>query len=79
MSPALMGAIVSFLVFWWGGFSVVVVVCLRYRKKVVWKRGGEVEVRAGLLIIYHAITVTVETTSMADLRQLHHLPEQFQM
>ena len=60
----------------------VVVVCLRYRwggKKVVWKRGGEVEVRAVLLIIYHAITVTVETTSMADLRQLHHLPEQFQM
>ena len=48
-------------------------------KKVVWKRGGEVEVRAVLLIIYHAITVTVETTSMADLRQLHHLPEQFQM
>jgi hypothetical protein len=48
-------------------------------KKVAWKRGGEVEVRAVLLIIYHAITVTVETTSMADLRQLHHLPEQFQM
>jgi hypothetical protein len=50
-------------------------------KKVVWKRGGEVEVhlQAVLLIIYHAITVTVETTSMADLRQLHHLPEQFQM